>query len=134
MTLKEYGGGKNRERAIVLIVDDKPHIRSVVSEILRNEGLEVETAENVDVAREKFNKLTPDLVLVDIGMPDTDGMTLLKEWKTAENAPPIVITSAYITVATAVKYERAGAYDFLEKPFSIEKLLTTVREALKSHT
>ena len=118
----------------MLIVDDQPRIRSVVSEILRNEGLEVETAENVDVAREKFNKLTPDLVLVDIGMPDTDGMTLLKEWKTAENAPPIVITSAYITPATEIKYVIAGAYDFLVKPFSIEKLLATVREALKSHT
>ena len=109
-------------------------LRSVVSEILRNVGLEVETAENVDVAREKFNKLTPDLVLVDIGMPDTDGMTLLKEWKTAENAPPIVITSACITAATAVEYARAGAYDILEKPFSTKELLTTVREALKSHT
>jgi DNA-binding NtrC family response regulator len=116
----------------VLIVDDEPDIRRVVSEILRDEGLHTETAENADVAREKYNKSAPDLVLVDIWMPDTDGVTLLKEWKTGENAPPVVMISGHGTVETAVESVRAGAYDFLEKPLSTAKLLVTVQRALES--
>jgi len=116
----------------VLIVDDQPDIRRVVGEILRDEGLHIETAENADVAREKYKKHSPDLVLVDIWMPDTDGVTLLKEWKTGENSPPVVMISGHGTVETAVESVRAGAYDFLEKPLSTAKLLVTVERALES--
>jgi DNA-binding NtrC family response regulator len=116
----------------VLIVDDEPDIRRVVGEILRDEGLHVETAENADIAREKYKEYSPDLVLVDIWMPDTDGVTLLKEWKTGEDSPPVVIISGHGTVETAVESVRAGAYDFLEKPLSTAKLLVTVQRALES--
>jgi DNA-binding NtrC family response regulator len=116
----------------VLIVDDEPDIRRVVGEILRDEGLLIETAENADVAREKYRKHSPDLVLVDIWMPDTDGITLLKEWKAGENSPPVVMISGHGTVETAVESVRAGAYDFLEKPLSTAKLLVTVERALES--
>ena len=93
----------------VLIVDDEPDIRRVVGEILRDEGLHIETAENADVAREKYKEHSPDLVLVDIWMPDTDGVTLLKEWKTGEDSPPVVMISGHGTVETAVESVRAGA-------------------------
>ena len=116
----------------VLIVDDEPDIRQIVGEILRDEGLNVETAENADVARDMYNKHSPDLVLVDIWMPDTDGITLLKEWKVRENSPPVVMMSGHGTVETAVESVRAGAYDFLEKPLSHAKLLVTVERALES--
>tara|TARA_B100000029_G_scaffold510738_2_gene602943 strand:- start:234 stop:1628 length:1395 start_codon:yes stop_codon:yes gene_type:complete len=116
----------------VLIVDDEPDIRQVVGEILKDEGLEVETAENADVARDIYNKHSPDLVLVDIWMPDADGITLLKEWKARENSPPVVMMSGHGTVETAVESVRAGAYDFLEKPLSHAKLLVTVERALES--
>lgn len=116
----------------VLIVDDEPDIRRIVGEILRDEGLHIETAENATIAREKYSKCAPDLVLVDIWMPDTDGVTLLKEWKTKENTPPVVMISGHGTVETAVESVRAGAYDFLEKPLSTAKLLVTVERALES--
>ena len=116
----------------VLIVDDEPDIRRVVGEILRDEGLHIETAENADVAREKYREHSPDLVLVDIWMPDTDGVTLLKEWKTGEDSPPVVMISGHGTVETAIESVRAGAYDFLEKPLSTAKLLVTVERALES--
>ena len=93
----------------VLIVDDEPDIRRVVGEILRDEGLHIETAENADVAREKYKEHSPDLVLVDIWMPGTDGITLLKEWKTGEDAPPVVMISGHGTVETAVESVQAGA-------------------------
>ena len=97
---------------MVLIVDDEPDICQVVGEILRDEGLLIETAENANVARDKYNKHSPDLVIVDIWMPDTDGITLLKEWRARENPPPVVMISGHGTVETAVESVRAGAYDF----------------------
>jgi len=117
---------------MVLIVDDEPDICQVVGEILRDEGLLIETAENANVARDKYNKHSPDLVIVDIWMPDTDGITLLKEWRARENPPPVVMISGHGTVETAVESVRAGAYDFLEKPLSTAKLLVTVERALES--
>ncbi|MBO69204.1 MAG: transcriptional regulator [Acidiferrobacteraceae bacterium] len=116
----------------VLIVDDEPDICRVVGEILRDEGFEIDTAENAEIARSKYSARTPDLVLLDIWMPDTDGVTLLKEWKVTENAPPIVMISGHGTVETAVESVRAGAYDFLEKPLSTAKMLVTVERALEA--
>jgi len=118
----------------VLIVDDEPDIRRVVGEILHDEGLEIDTAENAEIARSKYLARTPDLVLLDIWMPDTDGVTLLKEWKMTENAPPIVMISGHGTVETAVESVRAGAYDFLEKPISTAKLLVTIERALETRS
>ena len=116
----------------VLIVDDEPDIRQIIGEILRDEGFYVESAENAATAREKYRKDLPDLVLLDIWMPDTDGITLLKEWRKEKESVPVVMISGHGTVETAVEAVRVGAYDFLEKPLSTAKLLVTVERALES--
>jgi DNA-binding NtrC family response regulator len=113
----------------VLVVDDEPDIRGIVSEILEDEGYKVDSAGDGSEAREKFNRLSPDLVLLDIWMPDTDGITLLTEWcAQSSNRPPVIMISGHGTVETAVDALRLGAYDFLEKPLSTAKLLVTVAE------
>ena len=117
----------------VLVVDDEPDIRGIVSEILEDEGYKVDSAGDGSEAREKFNRLSPDLVLLDIWMPDTDGITLLTEWcAQSSNRPPVIMISGHGTVETAVDALRLGAYDFLEKPLSTAKLLVTVERALES--
>ena len=117
----------------VLVVDDEPDIRSIVSEILEDEGYRVDSAGDGSEAREKFNSFSPDLVLLDIWMPDTDGITLLTEWcAQSSNRPPVIMISGHGTVETAVDALRLGAYDFLEKPLSTAKLLVTVERALES--
>jgi len=115
----------------VLVVDDEPDIRGLVKEILEDEGYEVATAENAQAAREARRARKPDLVLLDIWMPDTDGISLLREW-TSERGPdcPVVMMSGHGTVETAVEATRLGAYDFIEKPLSMAKLLLTVRHGL----
>ncbi|MBE9548482.1 MAG: sigma-54-dependent Fis family transcriptional regulator [Proteobacteria bacterium] len=117
----------------ILVVDDEPDIRELVKDILEDEGYQVETAENGETARAKFSTEMPDLVLLDIWMPDTDGITLLYEWQ-AQNNPccPIVMISGHGTVETAVEATRAGAFDFVEKPLSLGKLIMTVEKALES--
>ena len=117
----------------VLVVDDEPDIRGIVSEILEDEGYKVDSAGDGSEARDKFNRLSPDLVLRDIWMPDTDGITLLTEWCTQSSyRPPVIMISGHGTVETAVDALRLGAYDFLEKPLSTAKLLVTVERALES--
>ena len=115
----------------ILIVDDEPEIRRLVQEILEDEHYRVATAESADGARELYRKQRPDLVLLDIWMPGTDGITLLKEW-CAGGRPevPVVMMSGHGTVETAVEATRLGAYDFIEKPVSMAKLLVTVERAL----
>jgi two-component system, NtrC family, nitrogen regulation response regulator NtrX len=115
----------------ILIVDDEPEIRRLVQEILEDEHYRVATTESADGARELFRKQRPDLVLLDIWMPGTDGITLLKEW-CAGGRPemPVVMMSGHGTVETAVEATRLGAYDFIEKPVSMAKLLVTVDRAL----
>ncbi|KPK46694.1 MAG: transcriptional regulator [Thiotrichales bacterium SG8_50] len=123
------GGG----RGYVLVVDDEPDIRRLVREILEDENYRVATAENAAAAREAFRREPPDLVLLDIWMPDTDGITLLKEWAEAGGLPaPVVMMSGHGTVETAVEATRLGAYDFVEKPLSLGKLLVTVERALEA--
>jgi len=117
----------------VLVVDDEPEIRRLVKEILEDEHYHVEVAENAGQARTLYEQQRPDLVLLDIWMPDTDGITLLKEW--AHNEPlgiPVVMMSGHATVETAVEATRVGAYDFIEKPVSMAKLLVTVERALEN--
>ncbi len=117
----------------ILIVDDEADICSLVKEILEDEGYEVSTAENAEQAREARRARRPDLILLDIWMPDTDGISLLKEWAndSGENTP-VIMMSGHGTVETAVEATRLGAYDFLEKPLSTAKLLLTVKNALET--
>jgi len=117
----------------ILVVDDEADICELVKDILEDEGYQVDTAENGESARAKFSAEMPDLVLLDIWMPDTDGISLLHEWQ-AQNNPccPIVMISGHGTVETAVEATRAGAFDFVEKPLSLGKLIMTVEKALES--
>lgn len=116
----------------ILVVDDEVGIRELLSEILRDEGYQVRLAENAGQARAQRAQGRPDLVLLDIWMPDTDGITLLKEWASAGLLTmPVVMMSGHGTIDTAVEATRIGAYDFLEKPIALQKLLATVGRALK---
>ncbi|NLR76569.1 sigma-54-dependent transcriptional regulator [Leeia aquatica] len=116
----------------ILIVDDEMGIRELLSEILQDEGYRVKLAENAAQARTYRNQQRPDLVLLDIWMPDCDGITLLKEWARAgQLTMPVVMMSGHATIDTAVEATRIGALDFMEKPIALQKLLSTVQRALK---
>ena len=119
--------------ANILVVDDEPDIRELVREILEDEGYEVTVAEDGATARTAFARKKPDLVLLDIWMPDVDGITLLKEWSAGGKPDcPVVIMSGHGTVETAVEATRLGAHDFIQKPVSLAKLLSVVSQALES--
>jgi DNA-binding NtrC family response regulator len=119
--------------ANILVVDDESDIRTLIEEILTDEGYRVSTAGDAAEAREQLAANSPDLVLLDIWMPDTDGITLLGEWsQRGELGCPVVIMSGHGTVETAVEATRLGAVDFVEKPLSIAKLLRTVEKGLES--
>ena len=116
----------------ILVVQDELGIRELLSEIVGEEGHEVRLAENAGEARMLRNRARPDLVLLDIWMPDTDGITLLKEWATTgQLTMPVVMMSGHGTIDTAVEATRMGAYAFLEKPIALQKLLSTVGQALR---
>jgi len=115
----------------ILVVDDEPDIRSLVQEILEDEDYHVQIAENAAAARAALRLRRPDLILLDIWMPDQDGVSLLKEWAEGAGLPcPVVMMSGHGTVETAVEATRLGAYDFIEKPLSMAKLLLVVERAL----
>jgi len=117
----------------ILITDDEPEICRLVQEILEDEGFTIATAYNAKQARKVRHDFKPDLVLLDIWMPGTDGISLLKEWMDSEDAPPaVVMMSGHGSVETAVEAIRYGAYDFLEKPLSTAKLMVTVQRALQN--
>ncbi len=117
----------------ILIVDDEADIRSLLREILSEEGYEVDVAADASQARASRARQDPDLVLLDIWMPDVDGITLLREWVRGPGADtPVVMMSGHGTVETAVEATRLGAFDFVEKPLSLAKLLRTVERALDS--
>ncbi len=116
----------------ILVVDDEPDIRGLVQEILEDEGYEVQVAENAAAARDARRRGRPDLILLDIWMPDVDGVTLLKEWTQEGLRAPVVMMSGHGTVETAVEATRLGAYDYIEKPLSLAKLLLTVERALEA--
>jgi DNA-binding NtrC family response regulator len=117
----------------ILIVDDEVGIRELLSEILQDEGYRVALAENASEARAYRARTQPAMVLLDIWMPDTDGVTLLREWTAAGALTmPVVMMSGHATIETAVEATRIGAFDFLEKPIGLTKLLSTVARALKA--
>jgi DNA-binding NtrC family response regulator len=117
----------------ILVVDDEADIRTLIEEILSEEGYRVETAGDASEARRQLGATKPDLVLLDIWMPDTDGITLLGEWsRGGDLSCPVVIMSGHGTVETAVEATRLGAVDFVEKPLSLQKLLRTVEKALET--
>lgn len=116
----------------VLVVDDEIGIRELLYDILQDEGYHVKLAENAAQARDHRQQARPDLVLLDIWMPDCDGITLLKEWGNGGLLTmPVVMMSGHGSIDTAVEATRIGAFDFLEKPIALQKLLKTVEAALK---
>ncbi|EGV35090.1 sigma-54-dependent transcriptional regulator [Neisseria weaveri] len=116
----------------ILIVDDEIGIRDLLSEILQDEGYTVTLAENAEEARQLRHQTRPSMVLLDIWMPDCDGITLLKEWaKNGQLNMPVVMMSGHASIDTAVEATKIGALDFLEKPIALQKLLSTVERALK---
>jgi two-component system, NtrC family, nitrogen regulation response regulator NtrX len=119
--------------AQILVVDDEVGIRELLSEILSDEGHSVQVAENATAARSLRARARPDLVLLDIWMPDVDGITLLKEWATGgQLTMPVIMMSGHGTIDTAVEATRIGAMDFLEKPIALQKLLATVKRVLRA--
>lgn len=118
--------------ASILVVDDEMGIRELLNEILTDEGHSVVSAQNANEARKARENLEPDLVLLDIWMPDVDGVTLLKEWSNnGQLTMPVVMMSGHATIDTAVEATRIGAVNFLEKPIALQKLLKTVEQALE---
>jgi DNA-binding NtrC family response regulator len=118
--------------ASILVVDDEMGIRELLNEILTDEGHTVYAAESAIQARTIRDQMRPDLVLLDIWMPDVDGITLLKEWsKAGLLTMPVVMMSGHATIDTAVEATRIGALNFLEKPIALQKLLKTVNKALE---
>ena len=121
--------------ANILVVDDELGIRDLLSEILNDEGHSVDVAENATQARVSRATHNYDLVLLDIWMPDTDGVTLLKEWATAgQLTMPVIMMSGHATIETAVEATRIGALSFLEKPITMQKLLKAVEQGLARST
>ncbi len=119
--------------AQILVVDDEIGIRELLSEILADEGHQVMLAESAGDARRLRERARPDLVLLDIWMPDADGITLLKEWAASgQLTMPVVMMSGHGTIETAVEATRIGALDFLEKPIALQRLLATVKRALRN--
>ena len=117
----------------ILVVDDEPDILALVKDILEDEGYEVDLAKDAESARAARRNRRPDLVLLDIWMPDSDGISLLREWSESDTGDaPVIMMSGHGTVETAVEATRLGAYDFLEKPLSTAKLLLTIRRALEA--
>ena len=121
--------------ANILVVDDELGIRDLLQEILNDEGHTVEVAENAAQARAARARDRPDLVLLDIWMPDTDGVTLLKEWSSSGLLTmPVIMMSGHATIDTAVEATKIGALAFLEKPITLQKLLKAVEQGLARGT
>lgn len=119
--------------AQILVVDDEPDIRELVKDILEDEGYRVRTAEHAAAARRAISEQLPDAILLDIWMPGTDGVALLREWSEGSGLPcPVLMMSGHGTVETAVEATRLGAWDFIEKPISLAKLLISLQRALEA--
>jgi DNA-binding NtrC family response regulator len=126
---------ESKKMANILVVDDELGIRDLLQEILNDEGHTVEVAENAAQARAARLRDRPDLVLLDIWMPDTDGVTLLKEWSASGALTmPVIMMSGHATIDTAVEATKIGALAFLEKPITLQKLLKAVEQGLARGT
>jgi len=117
----------------ILVVDDESEICRLLNEILRDEGYSVDIAQNAEQARQAYAKDDYSLVLLDIWMPDTDGITLLREWSHHQLKCPVVMMSGHGTIEAAIEATRLGAFDFIEKPLSLSKLLQVVKLALAAN-
>ena len=118
----------------ILIVDDEIEIRRIIQEILNDEGYSTSTASSAEEARIEANKKRPDLVFLDIWMPEEDGISLLKDWTSQSEAEfPVIMISGHATIETAIEATKLGAKDFIEKPVSIEKLLNSAQEVLSKN-
>ena len=125
----------SKSKQHILIVDDELEIRKIIQEILNDEGYSTATASSADEARKQANEKKPDLVFLDIWMPEEDGISLLKDWtKQTESDFPVIMISGHATIETAIKATKLGAKDFIEKPVSIEKLLSSAEEVLSRNT
>ncbi len=122
----------SQDKPLILVVDDEPDIRELVKDILEDEGYQVVIAGDGPDARAAFTSLTPNLILLDIWMPDVDGISLLKEFKQQDPNITIVMMSGHGTIETAVEATRLGAYDFIEKPLSMAKLLRSIELTLET--
>ena len=121
------------KKAKILIVDDEADIRESLNEILVDEGYKVYIAKNSEEANKIQKAESLDLILLDIWMPDCDGISLLKDWKKSNNLKcPVVMMSGHGTIDTAIEATKIGALDFLEKPIALQKLLKTISNSLKS--
>ena len=115
----------------ILIVDDELEIRKIIQEILKDEGYSTSTASSAKEARAEAKNKKPDLVFLDIWMPEEDGISLLKDWTSQpETDFPVIMISGHATIETAIEATKLGAKDFIEKPVSIEKLLASAQEFL----
>ena len=118
----------------ILIVDDELEIRKIIQEILNDEGYSTSSASSAEEARVEVNKKKPDLVFLDIWMPEEDGISLLKDWTSqSETDFPVIMISGHATIETAIEATKLGAKDFIEKPVSIEKLLASAQEVLSQN-
>ena len=115
--------------AEILIVDDEIGVRELLTEVLQDEGHSVILAANGVEAREQKKRSSIDVILLDIWMPDTDGITLLKEWMSVGFQVPVIVMSGHATIDTAVEATKMGAYDYLEKPITLSKLTNTIKNA-----
>src|SRR5579862_5524848 len=116
----------------ILIVDDEPTIRQSLKGVLEDEGFKTTTAESGEASLEIISKHAFDVVLLDVWLPGIDGLETLEKIREKENAPEVIMISGHGTIETAVRATKLGAYDFLEKPLSIDKTLALVRHALDS--
>ena len=118
----------------ILIVDDELEIRKIIQEILKDEGYSTSTASSAKEARAEVKNKKPDLVFLDIWMPEEDGISLLKDWTSqSETDFPVIMISGHATIETAIEATKLGAKDFIEKPVSIEKLLASAQEVLSQN-
>ena len=118
----------------ILVVDDEVAIHQLISEILSDEGYQVKTAVSASEAEQHLQSWQPDLVLLDIWMPEMDGISLLKQWSESDQLHfPVVMMSGHGNIETAIEATRLGASDFIEKPISLAKLLQTTEQVLQNH-
>src|SRR6187549_1629996 len=117
--------------ASILVVDDEPGVRSSISGVLRDEGFEVDTADTGEACLEKANGAAYDVIVLDIWLPGLDGLTTLQRLRERQIDSQVVIISGHGNIESAVRAIKMGAYDFIEKPLSLEKTVLVVRNALR---